>query len=134
MLATIDTSHQQEIGNSGQSPTTIISNGNPTSPDQSANETALPAVQMEEYLNTKMKLAQIMRDFNNRKICFVGKDNTQIHLIQYQAISNRVKAGEDISIFLKGKLVVFVTGVDKKKRSITETKLFIPDFELILNK
>lgn len=98
-----------------------------------SNEASLPAVQMEDYLNTKMRLAQIMRDFNNRKICFIGKDSSQIYLTQYQNISNRVKQGEDIATFLKGKLVVFVTGVDKKKRSITETKLFIPDFEIIVN-
>lgn len=96
-------------------------------------ESSLPVVQMEDYLNTKIRLAQIMRDFNNRKINFIGKDNSQIFLTHYQTISNRVKQGEDIGNFLKGKLVIFVTGVDKKKRSITETKLFIPDFEIFMN-
>jgi hypothetical protein len=90
----------------------------------------IPALQIEDYLATKMKLAQIMRDFNEKRICFVGMDGSKLYVQQYQTISSRVKAGEDIQNFLRGKLVMFVTAVDKKKRSITETKLFIPDFEL----
>lgn len=92
---------------------------------------AAPALQVEEYLSTKMKLAQIMRDFNDKKISFLGTDGSKIHIAQYQTISTKVKGGEDISLFLKGQLVIFVTAIDKKKRSITETKLFIPDFEFI---
>lgn len=95
------------------------------------NNQPVPALQLEEYLETKMKLAQIMRDFNEKKICFIGNDGIKVFVQQYQQISARVKAGEDIANFLRGKVVMFVTAVDKKKRSITETKLFIPDFELI---
>lgn len=92
--------------------------------------TTLPTLQMEEYLSTKMKLAQIMRDFNDKKICFIGTDDSKVLIQQYHTISSRVKLGEDISQYLKGKLVLFVTGIDKKKKSITETKLFIPDYEV----
>jgi hypothetical protein len=92
----------------------------------------LPTLQMQEYLSTKMKLAQIMRDFNDKKVCFIGSDDSKVFIQQYHAISSRVKQGEDISQYLKGKLVVFVTGIDKKKKSITETKLFIPDYEVCL--
>jgi hypothetical protein len=94
-----------------------------------ASNQPVPALQIEEYLATKMKLAQIMRDFNDKKLCFIGTDNSRILVQQYQAISSKVKAGEDISSFLRGRLVMFVTAVDKKKRAITETKLFIPDSE-----
>lgn len=77
-----------------------------------------------------MRLAQIMRDFNEKKICFIGTDDSRIYIQQYQTISARVKQGDDISHYLRGRLLVFVTGIDKKKKSITETKLFVPDYEL----
>lgn len=114
---------------------TIVPQSNSQSSNGSTNNLnnnqPIPALQVEEYLETKMKLAQIMRDFNEKKICFVGVDGGRIYVQQYQQISARVKNGEDISMFLRGRIVMFVTAVDKKKRSITETKLFIPDFELM---
>jgi hypothetical protein len=107
----------------GTAPVTISNN-------HSNNSQPIPNLQVEDYLSTKMRLAQIMRDFNEKKICFIGLDGSRIFVQQYQSISARVKAGEDIQNFLRGKLVMFVTAVDKKKRSITETQLFIPDFEI----
>mmetsp|Transcript_27904 Transcript_27904/g.30499 ORF Transcript_27904/g.30499 Transcript_27904/m.30499 type:complete len:293 (-) Transcript_27904:207-1085(-) len=112
-------------------PQTNNSQGSVGSSSNLPNNQPVPALQLEEYLETKMKLAQIMRDFNEKKICFIGNDGIKVFVQQYQQISARVKAGEDIANFLRGKVVMFVTAVDKKKRSITETKLFIPDFELI---
>ncbi len=83
----------------------------------------LPTLQMEEYLSTKMRLAQIMRDFNDKKICFIGTDESKVFIQQYHTISSRVKQGEDICQYLKGKLVVFVTGIDKKKKINNRNKI-----------
>lgn len=109
------------------------SNNTASAPPTQPEPTTLPTVQMDEYLDTKMKLAQIMKDFNKKKICFLGKDGSAIHISHYQSISNRVKQGEDIGNILKGKLLVFVTAVNQKQRAITETKLFVPDFQVLVN-
>ncbi len=93
----------------------------------------LPALQTVEYAETKMKLSQIMRDFADKKINFISaaNDGTKIMLPQYHAISTRVKQGDDIGRYLKGKLVSFITAVDRKKKSFTETKLFVPEYEIV---
>lgn len=108
----------------------LNTNGGYLNTSNDSQKNTLPPLQMDEYLSTKMQLAQIMRDFNEKRIVFLALDNSPVAIQQYQTISNRVKQGEDISGFLRGRTVNFVTGIDKKKKSVTETKLFIPDFEL----
>jgi hypothetical protein len=90
----------------------------------------LPSMQVEDYLATKMKLAQIMRDFNDKKLCFIGLDGSKIFVQQYHLISANVKQGDDIEQYLKGKTAAFVTNLDKKRKTVTETKLFIPDYDI----
>jgi hypothetical protein len=124
------TTNNNSNNNGHNHPVSTNNSGENSQGSNHGHSQPIPALQIEDYLATKMKLAQIMRDFNEKRICFVGLDGSKLYVQQYQTISSRVKGGEDIQNFLRGKLVMFVTAVDKKKRSITETKLFIPDFEL----
>lgn len=91
----------------------------------------LPEPQQAEYLERKGEVAKIMRNFSEKRIVLVGKDNSEVTLPTYQALKARVKQGEDIANLLKGTLEKFVTQIDKKRGVVTEKQIFVPAYRFI---
>eukprot|EP01039_Chlorochromonas_danica_P000133 gene131-141_t len=91
----------------------------------------LPEPQQAEYLERKGEVAKIMRNFSEKRIVLVGKDNNEVTLPTYQALKARVKQGEDIANLLKGTLEKFVTQIDKKRGVVTEKQIFVPAYRFI---
>jgi len=102
-----------------------------TDENSTYSATELPQPQLEEYLEKKKEVAAIMRDFTEKKICFFAHDGSAVLPQHYQQITTRVKEGEDIAKFLRGTTLQFVTGIDKKRNSVTEVKIFVPVNEAI---
>lgn len=88
-------------------------------------------LQVAEYSDTKKQLSLIMKNFHEKKICFFALDGSRVFAAQYQIISQRVKGGDDITQFLQGRNLNFITGIDKKKGSVSEMQLFIPHYAAV---
>lgn len=85
------------------------------------------ALQTDEYVNMKKHIASLMRQFHEKKLYFIAIDGTPIFAQHYQTISQFVKAGEPITNYMRGQMVSYVIGVDKKKQTVTKNDLFLPD-------
>lgn len=84
-------------------------------------------LQTEEYVAMKKHIASLMKQFHEKKLYFVALDGSPVFAQQYQVISQHVKNGESIANFLRGKMLNYVTGVDKKKQTVQQMDLFLPD-------
>ena len=84
-------------------------------------------LQTEEYVAMKKHVASLMKQFHEKKLYFVALDGSPVFAQQYQVISQHVKNGESIANFLRGKMLNYVTGVDKKKQTVQQMDLFLPD-------
>lgn len=84
-------------------------------------------LQTEEYVAMKKHIASLMKQFHEKKLYFVALDGSPVFAQQYQVISQHVKNGESIANFLRGKMLNYVTGVDKKKQTVQTMDLFLPD-------
>jgi hypothetical protein len=103
---------------------------------------------LEEFAEVKKRLSVIMRDFHDKKIHFFAADNINqstataaatelsspkpVYTADYQLISQKVKQDEEITKYLKGEMISFLTPVDKRKKAVTEMKLFMPEFATIV--
>jgi hypothetical protein len=86
---------------------------------------------LSEYHGDKKKLAQTMRDFNNRLIVFLSvTDDRHINVDQYTLFNRKVRAHptDRLSNYLKGTIRKYKLSTHQKKGICTENELFIPEF------
>jgi hypothetical protein len=113
----------------GASITGMANSPQPTSSPAGIITDATSLLQTEEYVEMKKHIGMLMKLFHEKKLHFIALDGTPIFAQQYQMISQQVKMSDgNISDYLRGQTKSYITGVDKKKQTLTKMDLFLPEY------